>query len=83
MDVAEDIGFEGCVHGDDAESAYHLGVVAQFAGTYHHSEHSVDILVTDQGIADLRGKDPVQRAETIINNCAHPPGICSQGREWQ
>lgn len=37
-----------------------------------HSEHSVDILVTDQGIADLRGKDPVQRAETIINNCAHP-----------
>ena len=37
-----------------------------------HSEHSVDILVTDQGIADLRGKDPVQRAQEIINNCAHP-----------
>ena len=37
-----------------------------------HSEHSVDIMVTDQGIADLRGKDPVQRAEEIINNCAHP-----------
>lgn len=37
-----------------------------------HSEHSVDILVTDQGIADLRGKDPVQRAHEIINNCAHP-----------
>lgn len=37
-----------------------------------HSEHSVDIIVTDQGIADLRGKDPVQRAETIIENCAHP-----------
>lgn len=37
-----------------------------------HSEHSVDILVTDQGIADLRGKDPVQRAYEIINNCAHP-----------
>lgn len=37
-----------------------------------HSEHSVDIIVTDQGVADLRGKDPVQRAETIIENCAHP-----------
>ncbi|MCM1451779.1 MAG: succinate CoA transferase [Clostridium sp.] len=37
-----------------------------------HSEHSVDILVTDQGIADLRGKDPVQRAEEIIANCANP-----------
>lgn len=37
-----------------------------------HSEHSVDILITDQGVADLRGKDPVQRAETIITNCAHP-----------
>lgn len=37
-----------------------------------HSEHSVDILITDQGVADLRGKDPVQRAETIIDNCAHP-----------
>lgn len=37
-----------------------------------HSEHSVDILVTDQGIADLRGLDPVQRAESIIENCAHP-----------
>lgn len=37
-----------------------------------HSEHSVDILVTDQGIADLRHKDPVERAHEIINNCAHP-----------
>lgn len=37
-----------------------------------HSEHSVDILVTDQGIADLRAKDPVERAHEIIENCAHP-----------
>lgn len=37
-----------------------------------HSEHSVDILVTDQGIADLRHKDPVERAHEIIDNCAHP-----------
>ena len=37
-----------------------------------HSEHSVDVIVTDQGIADLRGLDPVQRAHRIIDNCAHP-----------
>ncbi len=37
-----------------------------------HTEHSVDIIITDQGIADLRGKDPVQRAHEIIENCAHP-----------
>ncbi|MBO5267956.1 MAG: succinate CoA transferase [Muribaculaceae bacterium] len=37
-----------------------------------HSEHSVDVIVTDQGIADLRHLDPVQRAYEIINNCAHP-----------
>ena len=37
-----------------------------------HTEHSVDVIITDQGIADLRGLDAVQRAEAIINNCAHP-----------
>ncbi len=37
-----------------------------------HSEHSVDVIVTDQGIADLRGLDPVDRAYAIINNCANP-----------
>lgn len=37
-----------------------------------HSEHSVDILITDQGVADLRAKDPVQKAHEIIENCAHP-----------
>lgn len=37
-----------------------------------HSEHSVDVFITDQGVADLRGKDPVQRAEAIIENCVNP-----------
>ena len=37
-----------------------------------HSEHSVDILITEQGVADLRGLDPVQRAHEIIEKCAHP-----------
>jgi succinate CoA transferase len=37
-----------------------------------HSEHSVKVLITEQGVADLRGKSPIQRAETIIENCVHP-----------
>lgn len=37
-----------------------------------HSEHSVKVIVTEQGVADLRGKSPVQRAEAIIENCVHP-----------
>ena len=37
-----------------------------------HSEHSVDIIITDQGIADLRGKSPIPRAHEIIETCAHP-----------
>jgi len=32
----------------------------------------VDILVTEQGLADLRGTSPKQRAEKIIANCVHP-----------
>ncbi|MHC1479290.1 acetyl-CoA hydrolase/transferase family protein [Frateuria aurantia] len=37
-----------------------------------HTEHDVAILVTEQGLADLRGLSPKQRARTIIENCAHP-----------
>ncbi|WP_411577580.1 acetyl-CoA hydrolase/transferase family protein [Acinetobacter nosocomialis] len=37
-----------------------------------HSEHDVDILVTEQGLADLRGLAPRERARAIINNCVHP-----------
>jgi acetyl-CoA hydrolase len=37
-----------------------------------HSEHSVQVIITEQGVADLRGVDPHRRARMIINNCAHP-----------
>jgi acetyl-CoA hydrolase len=36
------------------------------------SEHSVQVIITEQGVADLRGKCPAERAEAIIENCAHP-----------
>ncbi|WP_203568127.1 acetyl-CoA hydrolase/transferase family protein [Aestuariimicrobium ganziense] len=37
-----------------------------------HTEHDTDYLITEQGLADLRGLAPRQRAEVIIENCAHP-----------
>lgn len=37
-----------------------------------NNEHSVQIVVTEQGLADLRGLGPMQRAEIIIEQCAHP-----------
>lgn len=37
-----------------------------------HTEHDVDILVTEQGLADLRGLSPRERAKVIIANCVHP-----------
>lgn len=37
-----------------------------------HTEHEVHVVVTEQGIADLRGKTPREKAKEIIENCAHP-----------
>jgi succinyl-CoA:acetate CoA-transferase len=37
-----------------------------------HINQDVQILVTEQGLADLRGLSPRQRAELIIENCSHP-----------
>lgn len=71
--------------GDFARNAYLSIFVCQSASkedrishvvpmvTHHdHTEHDVDILVTDQGLADLRGLAPRERAEVIIDNCVHP-----------
>lgn len=37
-----------------------------------HTEHSVNIIISEYGVADLRGKSPRQRAEEIIEKCVHP-----------
>ena len=36
------------------------------------TEHDVQVVITEQGIADLRWKTPRERAELLIENCAHP-----------
>jgi acyl-CoA hydrolase len=37
-----------------------------------HNEHSVQAVVTEYGLADLRGLAPRERARCIIDRCAHP-----------
>jgi succinyl-CoA:acetate CoA-transferase len=37
-----------------------------------HTEHDVHVIVTEQGLADLRGLSPKQRARLVIDRCAHP-----------
>jgi acetyl-CoA hydrolase len=49
-----------------------ISTIVPLASHMDHSEHSVQIVVTEQGVADLRGKDPLERARLIIDNCAHP-----------
>ena len=49
-----------------------ISAIVPMVSHLDHSEHSVKILVTEQGVADLRGKSPIQRAQCIIENCVHP-----------
>jgi len=37
-----------------------------------HTEHDVHVIITEQGVADLRGLAPRRRAQKIIDHCAHP-----------
>ncbi|CAN0626296.1 Succinyl-CoA:coenzyme A transferase [Burkholderia multivorans] len=37
-----------------------------------HTEHDVDVIVSEHGLADLRGLAPRERAQQVINHCADP-----------
>ena len=49
-----------------------ISCIVPMASHVDHTEHDVQILVTEQGLADLRGLSPKQRAKVVIENCAHP-----------
>ena len=46
--------------------------IVPMASHVDHTEHDVAVLVTEQGLADLRGLSPKQRARQVIAHCAHP-----------
>ena len=49
-----------------------ISSVVPFVSHVDHNEHDVDVVVTEQGLADLRGLAPRERAELIIEKCVHP-----------
>jgi propionyl-CoA:succinyl-CoA transferase len=49
-----------------------ISAIVPLVSHQDHSEHSVQVLVTEYGVADLRGRSPAERAQLIIDNCAHP-----------
>jgi len=49
-----------------------ISAIVPMVSHLDHNEHSVKVLITEQGVADLRGKGPIQKAKTIIENCVHP-----------
>jgi len=46
--------------------------IVPFATHIDHTEHDVHAIVTEYGLADLRGRSPRQRAREIIEKCAAP-----------
>lgn len=49
-----------------------ISCIVPMASHVDHTEHDLHVLVTEQGVADLRGLSPRKRAELIIERCAHP-----------
>ncbi|HHU40144.1 MAG TPA: acetyl-CoA hydrolase/transferase family protein [Propionibacterium sp.] len=49
-----------------------ISAIVPMVSHHDHTEHDVQVIITEQGLADLRGLSPKQRARVIIENCAHP-----------
>ena len=49
-----------------------ISAIVPMASHVDHTEHDVSVIVTEQGLADLRGLTPRKRAQVLIDNCAHP-----------
>ena len=49
-----------------------ISAIVPQASHVDHISQDVQVLVTEQGLADLRGLSPKQRATLIIDRCAHP-----------
>ena len=49
-----------------------ISTIVPMVAHVDHSEHSVCVVATEQGVADLRGRDPHDRATLIVERCAHP-----------
>jgi len=49
-----------------------ISAIVPQASHVDHIMQDVAVLVTEQGLADMRGLPPRRRAELVIENCSHP-----------
>jgi succinyl-CoA:acetate CoA-transferase len=49
-----------------------ISSVVPMCSHFDHTEHDVDVFVSERGVADVRGLSPKERARVIIGKCAHP-----------
>jgi succinyl-CoA:acetate CoA-transferase len=47
-----------------------ISTIVPMVSHVDHTEHDTQVLVTEHGLADLRGLSPKQRARLVIDNCA-------------
>lgn len=51
----------------------HISSIVPMVSHVDHTEHDVDILVTEVGLADLRGLAPRERAQVVVERCVAQP----------
>ena len=49
-----------------------ISAIVPMVSHHDHTEHDAMVIITEQGLADLRGLGPRQRAKVVIEKCAHP-----------
>jgi len=49
-----------------------ISTIVPMVSHVDHTEHDNDVFVTENGLADLRGLAPRERAKLIIEKCSHP-----------
>jgi succinyl-CoA:acetate CoA-transferase len=49
-----------------------ISTIVPMVSHVDHTEHDTQVLVTEHGLADLRGLSPKQRARLVIENCSDP-----------
>ncbi len=65
-------GYLSCFMSASTAKGGTISRIVPMASHVDHTEHDVGVVVTEQGLADLRGLSPRQRARKIIDTCAHP-----------
>ena len=61
-----------CFFSNSIAKQGNISSVVPMCSHFDHTEHDVDVFITERGVADVRGLSPKERARVIIDNCAHP-----------